>query len=222
VTLVFGGDSQLSLNKNALLEACASYGPVDAQGNGTTIPTALYGLKTTLGSGANTARAETGCVTAVNGCDVVSATNGNKPTSYFEGFAYAPLASVNIAVNNTAQPFFNFGIVARKLTVLPTGSVPAAVIFISLPDNSPATAPRIRSPTSPSTCALARAHARPADETSCELASISTTRQGPQCGGTSRHNPELEPAALAVTPQEPALRLTRTRLAEAVNTPNRQ
>ena len=53
---------------------------------------------------------------------------------------YAPMARINIAVNNTTKPFFNFGIVVRSFQLSTTGSActpPQCAPFISLPDNSP-------------------------------------------------------------------------------------
>jgi hypothetical protein len=134
VELAFGGDSQLAYAKGVQAEFCATY-------HQTSIPTVLYGLKVNVGSGANLVHAQSGCVITVNGCDLVSdGGNGTKPAFFFEGFAYVPLASIDIAVNNTTQPYFNFGIVARTLTFTTTGSActpPACSAFISLPDNSP-------------------------------------------------------------------------------------
>lgn len=134
VELVFGGDSQLVFDKGVQAEFCATY-------HQTSIPTVLYGLKSTIVNGTYSARGQFGCVVAVAGCDLVSdGTNGTKPAFFFEGFVYAPLASIDIAVNNTTQPYFNFGIVARTLTFTTTGSActpPACTAFISLPDNSP-------------------------------------------------------------------------------------
>ncbi|MCU1690356.1 MAG: hypothetical protein JWN20_2284, partial [Jatrophihabitantaceae bacterium] len=132
---VFGGDSQLALAKapgNAVqgFELCASY-------SASSIPTSVYGLKADLTNGALTAHAQSGCVIAVGGCDLISdGANGAKPTFYFEGFVYAPLASVNVVVNNTAKPFFNFGVVLRHLSLTSTGSA-SGTAYISLPDNSP-------------------------------------------------------------------------------------
>jgi hypothetical protein len=129
VELVFGGDSQLAFQQGAEIEFCATY-------SATSIPTVLYGLKSNVGSGVNLVHAQTGCVIAVGGCDVVSdGGNGTKPDFFFEGFVYAPLSSIDIAVNNTTQPFFNFGLIARTLTITTTGSA-ITVPFISLPDNS--------------------------------------------------------------------------------------
>jgi hypothetical protein len=130
VQFVFGGDSQLVFDKGVQAEFCATY-------HQTSIPTVLYGLRSNLGG----AHAQSGCVIQVGGCDLISdGTNGTKPTFFFEGFVYAPLASIDIAVNNTTQPYFNFGIISRKLTFTTTGSActpPNCAAFISLPDNSP-------------------------------------------------------------------------------------
>jgi Tfp pilus assembly protein PilX len=133
VQFAFGGDSQIVFDKGAMFEICATY-------SATTIPTAAYGLKTTLGSGANTVHAESGCITAVGAgnCNLFNAPgNGTKPDFYFEGFAYAPLATATLTVNNTSAQHFNFGVVFRTLSLTTTGSVDTNVPIISLPDNSP-------------------------------------------------------------------------------------
>jgi len=132
VTFVFGGDSQLAFAKGSAAEICATY-------HEKSIPTAVYGLKAPVGTAPNVVSAQSGCVVQVTGtgrCDMISdGGNGTKPSFYYEGFVYAPLASINIAVNNTAQPFFNFGMVTRRLTLTTTGSATTEPL-ISLPDNS--------------------------------------------------------------------------------------
>jgi hypothetical protein len=139
VELVFGGDSQLAYAKGVQAEFCATYHKL-------AIPTVLYGYsasatRANIVNGAYTFHVQSGCVITVGGCDLVSdGGNGTKPTFFFEGFVYAPKASVNIAVNNTTQPYFNFGLVTRKLGFTTTGSActpPACPPFISLPDDSP-------------------------------------------------------------------------------------
>jgi hypothetical protein len=132
LTLVFGGDSQLAYQKGSNVEFCASYSK-------TSIPTVLYGLKADVGSGANTVHAQSGCVVTIGsgGCDFISdGGNGTKPNFFYEGFVYAPQARINIAVNNSTQPFFNFGMIVRSLTLTTTGSATTQPL-ISLPDNSP-------------------------------------------------------------------------------------
>jgi hypothetical protein len=132
VQLVFGGDSQLAFAKGAKAEFCATY-------SATNIPTVFYGLKANVGSGANTVHAQSGCVVTVGvgGCDVVSdGGNGTKPAFFFEGFVYTPLSRLTLAVNNSGQPYFNFGIVSRSLTMTSTGSA-GSNAFINLPDDSP-------------------------------------------------------------------------------------
>jgi hypothetical protein len=133
VELVFGGDSQLSFPGGANAEFCASY-------HSNSIPTVVYGAKANIPTtGAPQLHAQSGCVIAVggSGCELISDPgNGAKPNFYFEGFIYAPLASINMAVNNTSQPYFNYGMVLRRVTVTTTASATTAP-FISLPDNSP-------------------------------------------------------------------------------------
>lgn len=131
VQFVFGGSTQMVMAKDSNFEICATY-------HEDSIPTAVYGLKADIVNGTNVAHAQTGCVVAVvSGCDLISdGGNGTKPTFFFEGFVYAPRASVNLAVNNTTQPYFNFGVVLRSLILTTTGSASTNAL-ISLPDNSP-------------------------------------------------------------------------------------
>jgi hypothetical protein len=129
VELAFGGTSKVYMGKSSNAEFCATYQQAS-------IPTALYGLKIDIGSGANIAHAQTGCITQVLGCYALD--SDKKAQFYFEGFAYMPVASLNVNVNNVGQPFFNFGIVARHLFVGANPSTKCSqCAFINLPDNSP-------------------------------------------------------------------------------------
>jgi hypothetical protein len=131
VELVMGGASQLDFGMGSAAEFCATY-------HQNSIPTVVYGLKTAVGSGANVVPAESGCTITVSGCTVLGDDgNGSKPSYFFEGFVYVPKAAIEVAANNNSQPFFNFGIVSRTLSLSTTGSACGTCAFISLPDNSP-------------------------------------------------------------------------------------
>jgi Tfp pilus assembly protein PilX len=133
VEFAFGGDSQVVFAKGAGFEACATY-------SATSIPTVVYGLKANIGSGANIAHAQSGCITLAAGsgnCNLFNVPgNGTKPDFYFQGFVYAPRSTADLSVNNTSAQHFNFGVVFRTLALSTTGSAGTAAI-ISLPDNSP-------------------------------------------------------------------------------------
>jgi hypothetical protein len=133
VQFAFGGSSQVSFAKNSNFEVCASY----ASSAVPPIPTVVYGLKSDIGTGANLVHAQSGCVIdPVASCELFSdGANGVKPTFFFQGLVYAPRASVDIAVNNTTKPYFNWGVVLRRLNLTTTGS-PGSAPIISLPDNS--------------------------------------------------------------------------------------
>jgi hypothetical protein len=131
VEFAFGGDSQVTFDKGSNFEICATYSK-------TSIPTVAYGLKSDIGSGANTARGENGCIQAVGSgnCNLFNVrVPGDKPEFYFEGFVYAPRATADLSVNNTSAQHFNFGVVFRTLALATTGSADTTAI-ISLPDNS--------------------------------------------------------------------------------------
>ena len=109
VELVFSGNSALKM-QGSLAEFCSDYHKLS-------IPTVLY----TTASGT-----------------LITTKSGSKPEFYFEGFIYAPNADMNLSVNNVAQPFMNFGVVANNLHFGANPSTKCvACAFINLPDNSP-------------------------------------------------------------------------------------
>jgi hypothetical protein len=130
VQFVFGGDSRVDLGASNW-EICASY-------HAASIPTAIYGLKTNIVNGANTAHAQSGCIVLIgsNGCPLFTSSNGGKPVFYSQGFAYAPLASINLQLNNTGSQIFNFGLVLRGLFLDINPQLQGQTI-ISIPDNTP-------------------------------------------------------------------------------------
>lgn len=132
VELVFGGTSQMDFTGSALKEFCATYVPSGA------IPTVVYGLKASVGSGPYQVPAESGCIVSSSPCPMISAFNGSHAQFYFNGFVYAPWAFITLDANNNSQPFFNFGLITDTLFV---GANPSnqcnGCAFINLPDNSP-------------------------------------------------------------------------------------
>lgn len=81
-------------------------------------------------------RAQTGSVAAPGGDPVVTAL-GNSTLFYVQGTTYAPLASLNLQLNNISESVFRFGVIARSLSVFETGSFAYPGAVIELPDNSP-------------------------------------------------------------------------------------
>jgi hypothetical protein len=75
-------------------------------------------------------------VAAPGGQPVVKAL-GNNTLFYVQGTTYAPLASLNLALNNIAESVFRFGVIARSLTIFETASFNYPGAVIELPDNSP-------------------------------------------------------------------------------------
>lgn len=118
VELVFAGDTSKStgngvkFDKNSNAEFCATY-------QSSTPPTAFYATSTNTGT-------------------VISASNGDQPSFFFEGFVYGPASDMQLSVNNESQPFMNFGVIANTLHFGANPSIKCSGCpFINLPDNSP-------------------------------------------------------------------------------------
>jgi hypothetical protein len=129
VQFVFGGASRIRLDQGTNMEICASY-------HATTIPTTIYGLKSPIVNGAYTVHAESECILQVNGCQLISSDLGHSAVFYSQGFAYAPLASMNLQLNNTSGPVFNFGLVLRGLYMNVKPQLQGQTL-ISIPDDTP-------------------------------------------------------------------------------------
>ena len=81
-------------------------------------------------------RAQASTVVTPGGDPVVKAL-GNGTQFYVQGTTYAPLASLNLSLNNIAESVFRFGVIARSLSIFETGSFIYPGAVIELPDNSP-------------------------------------------------------------------------------------
>ena len=86
--------------------------------------------------GQTTAAIPGNTVATVGGEPVVKAL-GNNTLVYIQGTTYAPLASLNLSLNNIAESVFRFGVIARSLSIFETGSFSYPGAVIELPDNSP-------------------------------------------------------------------------------------
>ncbi|WP_067429593.1 hypothetical protein [Nocardioides jensenii] len=75
-------------------------------------------------------------VATVGGAPLIQAL-GNTTTLYIQGTSYAPLASIDLALNNIAESVFRFGVIARSLKIFETGSFDYPGWVIELPENSP-------------------------------------------------------------------------------------
>lgn len=127
---VFGGSAKMHPSNTSLKEFCATY-------SSTSIPTVVYGLKTSVGTApAPVVPAQSTCVVN-SGCAMITIGNGDHAVIYFEGFVYAPRAYITLDVNNATQPFFNFGLITNTLHLGQTGNGCGTCAYINLPDNSP-------------------------------------------------------------------------------------
>ena len=78
-----------------------------------------------------------GNTVATPGGEPVVKALGNDTQVYIQGTTYAPLASLNLSLNNIAESVFRFGVIARSLSIFETASFTYPGAVIELPDNSP-------------------------------------------------------------------------------------
>lgn len=144
VLFVFGGDSRMDYTSSGSsdgdVEICASNA---ASGP----PVAIYGLKSTIGSGAMQVPAESGCITAtpyVFGgdaphCALIQSYQDPTPIFTVHGTVYVPAAPIDMTFNNSSAQYFQWGLIARTILISSTGSASAlANNVISVPDDAPA------------------------------------------------------------------------------------
>lgn len=148
VLFVFGGDSRMDItqannNDFGAVEICASNA---ASGP----PVAVYGLKSTIGSGPTSMPAMNGCTVATpyvaggdsTHCALIQSYSDNAPIFTVRGTVYAPTAPIDINFNNASSQYFQWGLVARTITISSTGSSTAlSNSVISVPDDAPAPFP---------------------------------------------------------------------------------
>jgi len=145
VEFVFGGDSSFYVTKgtngtNPNVQVCASNSPSGP-------PIAFYGLKTSVGSGAFSVPAQSGCITqtgyvAEGGdgthCAVIQTTNDPNPALTIYGTTYVPNAAIDLYLNNNTVQVFRWGLVARTVLIGSTGSAGLGAAVIDVPDDAPA------------------------------------------------------------------------------------
>ena len=147
VMLVFGGDSRMDWSKsgtdNGMTELCASNA---ASGP----PVAIYGLKSSIGSGAMQVSAQAGCITAVpyvtggdaTHCALLQSYQDPSPVFTVRGTVYAPHSPIDLVFNNSSAQYFRWGLVARTILINSMGSASAlSGAVISVPDDAPAPFP---------------------------------------------------------------------------------
>lgn len=127
VQFVFGGDSRMESTKNgtnnANIEICASN---SASGP----PIALYGLKTTIGSGSMQVPAQSGCITATpyplggdaSHCPLLQSYSDPSPSLTIQGTVYTPRSMLDLYLNNNTVQVFRWGLVTRGIEIQSTGS----------------------------------------------------------------------------------------------------
>jgi hypothetical protein len=121
VQFIFGGYSALDIRGTAKVELCGSY-------SSTAPPIAVYGLKSAVG----TVPAETGCITTVAGCPLLSSSNSALTSAmYVQGTVYAPRALVALSYGQSGSlatgQYVKDGIIARSISASLSGVSPTGV-----------------------------------------------------------------------------------------------
>jgi hypothetical protein len=127
VEFVFGGVSNMVVANSARAELCGSYSRIRP-------PIAVYGLKSADGA----VPAQSGCITARNGCPLISSGDyASDNAMYVQGTVYAPRAALALSYGQSQRlatgQFIGDGIVARSVSVLLDGVSPTGV---SVPDEN--------------------------------------------------------------------------------------
>jgi hypothetical protein len=121
VQFIFGGYSALDIRGTAKVELCGSY-------SSTAPPIAVYGLKSAVG----TVPAETGCITTVAGCPLLSSSDSALTSAmYVQGTVYAPRALVALSYGQSGSlatgQYMKDGIIARSISASLSGVSPTGV-----------------------------------------------------------------------------------------------
>jgi hypothetical protein len=121
VQFIFGGYSALDIRGTAKVELCGSY-------SSTAPPIAVYGLKSAVG----TVPAETGCITTVAGCPLLSSSDSALTSAmYVQGTVYAPRALVALSYGQSGSlatgQYVKDGIIARSISASLSGVSPTGV-----------------------------------------------------------------------------------------------
>lgn len=88
-------------------------------------------------------RAQSGCVTAVNGCSVIGTNPQGNKELYILGTGYLPRAKVDLTLNNISSQVFRCGLVVRVAELNITASSGFNEAVIELPDNAFAPTPLV-------------------------------------------------------------------------------
>jgi hypothetical protein len=128
---VFGGNSQLSITGTTQAEICASY-------SSSTVPVAIYGLTSTIGSGSFQVTAQSGCITLTtnnnSACPLITTDkNSDQFNVYMQGNTYAPRSWLDLNFKKDLTAIFYLGIVARVVDVDGQGNANPPVPMVAVP-----------------------------------------------------------------------------------------
>lgn len=122
VQFVMGGSSQFNLNDSS---GTGSHFTICASNSTDGPPIALYGLKTSIGSGPNQISASALCApsgTGTTACALIQTANSPKTTANIVGMTYAPRSTIDLILNNSSTKVFYWGVVAYAIEFGTTGS----------------------------------------------------------------------------------------------------
>jgi Tfp pilus assembly protein PilX len=135
VQFVLGGKTQIQVSATQM-ELCGTYSTSSP-------PVTIYGLKSGLGSAPFAVSAQSGCTITVSGrCATLSSDNSPNSHIYIQGTTYVSNGWINLSFNNSTGQVFRYGVVARSLSLNPTGSPDLSYPVIEVPDDAPAGALR--------------------------------------------------------------------------------
>jgi hypothetical protein len=128
VTFVFGGTAQMTVDNNSQVELCGIYSKTGP-------PIALYGLKTTLGTG--TLKMDPLTTTNPDYAFFWTDQNSTNIYLYLEGTVYAPTGFLDLDLRKSTSQFFLDGVAVRRFRVFAPASAIPPTPLASTPTTSP-------------------------------------------------------------------------------------
>lgn len=128
VTFVFGGTAKMTVQNNSQVDICGVYSPTGP-------PIALYGLKTSLGTGAQTM--DPLDTSNADSAFFFTDQNSQNIAVYIEGSVYAATGFLDLDLRKSTNQFFLDGVVVRRFRVFAPASAIPPTPLASTPGTSP-------------------------------------------------------------------------------------
>ncbi|GAB3857978.1 hypothetical protein GCM10028801_17230 [Nocardioides maradonensis] len=137
VQFVIGGATKININDSSgngtHFTICASNSPDGP-------PIALYGLKTSIGSGPMAVSASSLCTpngSGSTGCALIQTANSPKTTANIVGMTYATRSTIHIGINNSSSKLFYWGVVSYAVEFVATGSPSLVAPLVDVQNTGP-------------------------------------------------------------------------------------